>query len=276
MLQITRPGGVWRIGFAHAKLAARGALPGAYGYDLAVHALRRARVAGVPAGALVSAAMPVSWMVNSGTTSRIFQRWLSPPLAPLWAELSARLEGGTLRWPTLPAAEREAVARDAATLAGVGTLAGMSKVLAALHPETVPLMDDAALWYAKDAVPRPASADAPLAGPELFVPMLDWFAESVEAARDPLTDLARHYSTAPLDAAQVLDRLVWFESWGYRHSHARPGRRWWWVKAGEREAIVPVDATPPARPAADRVDLETVDAGNWRDEAQAALDGAWA
>ena len=214
-------------------------------------------------------------MVNSGVSSRVFQRWLSPPLVGRWEEISAALEGGTVEWPTRTAAERESAAAAVAALAGHGGLAAVSKVLAALHPEAVPLMDDAALWYAKEAVPCPASADSPAAGPEWFLPMLDWFAAAVEGARDALTDLARDYPLAPLDAAQVFDRLVWFESWGFRHSHARPGRRWWWVGAGDRQAIVPIEAEPPDRPLSERVDLDILQAGTWRDEALSALDAAF-
>jgi hypothetical protein len=139
----------------------------------------------------------------------------------------------------------------------------------------VPLMDDAALWYATGAVPCPPTSDAPSAAAACFVPMLDWFAAAVEGARDDLEALARRYAPAPLDAAQVLDRLLWFESWGFRHSHARPGRRWWWVAEGPREGVVPVGGEHPDRPAAERLDLATVDAGPWRDEASAALFAAF-
>jgi hypothetical protein len=164
-----------------------------------------------------------------------------------------------------------------AALAGNGGLAALSKVLALLCPEIIPLMDDAALWFALGAVPCPSTADKPTAGAEWFVPMVDWFVDAIEGARGPLDELATSIPDGPMDAAQVLDRLLWFESWGYRHSHRRQGNRWWWVRRGEREGIVSVAPPHPDLPDSQCADLDSiidrpgVDSA-WRDRARAALD----
>jgi hypothetical protein len=218
-ITIERAGGVWRIEpeLAARKLLARGGLPGAYGYDLAAGAFRKARRAGVPARDLLAPALPASWMVNARAASPTFQRWLTPPFPERWADLLERLEGGPARWLALGAADRAAVGRALRDLAiddqGV---AAASKTLALLCPETVPLMDDAAIAFAIGGVPEPDGPDDPRAGPEWFTPMLDWFARAVLGAEAALADLARGYPLAALEPAQVLDRLLWFDSFGHR------------------------------------------------------------
>ena len=279
-LEIPRPDGVWRITHAFAKLTARGGFPGAYGYDLAVDALRAARSAGMPATALLAPAMPASWMVNAKATSRAFRRWLSPPLASTFRTL-VNVLSDSRGWRGLGDDERARAVLAVETLierasADGGSLAAVSKVLALLCPAVVPLCDDAALWYALGSVPRSDTADAPSAGPEHFAPMLDWFAGAVDNAREPLEALATRYDLAPLEAAQVLDRLVWFESWGYRHSHAGSGTRWWWVKAGQRQAIVPLDPPHPEPGGSACVDLDARGGDEWTERARAVLDGAFA
>ena len=276
-IDIDRAGRTWRIAYPFAKLRARGALPGAYGYDLGAHALREARQAGVSAAALLPLAMPGSWMVNARATSRAFRRWLSPPLDATFCELVERLDRAA--WDAQPEDARAAVVELVAALVDGaardgGSLAAVSKVLALVCPTVCPLLDDAAIWYAHDAIDCPDSADAPAAGVEHLLPMLDWFARSVDRGRGPLTLLSSRYALASLDAAQVLDRLVWFESWGYRHSHAAPGTRWWWLVDGDREGIVPVD--PPHPDAGEtaphaQLDLASAPASEWVDRARAAL-----
>jgi hypothetical protein len=276
---IDRPDGRWRIGYAFAKLRARGALPGAYGYDLAAATLRQARAAGVPASALLAPAMPGSWMVNAKATSRAFRRWLSTPLDGTFRGL-VQLLGDERGWSALSRDERARAVLAVETLiegarADGGSLAAISKVLALVCPDVVPLCDDAAIWYALGAIEQPHSADSPTAGPEHFAPMLDWFSAAVTGARAPLEALASRYDLAPLSAAQVLDRLMWFESWGHRHSHANPAARWWWVRAGEREGIVLLDPPHPELPGASRVDLDAHRADAWAERARAALDLAY-
>lgn len=203
---------------ADAKLRWRGTLAGASTYDRAAHALRVLQARGTDAFDLLPLAVPTSWMVNAKATSRAMQRWLSPG-ADAWRAL---LDGistdlSTEEWIALPAAERESCARAVQALA-TGTdgesLASVTKVLALLRPQIVPLMDDAALWFALEIVPQPTSADRPSAPASAFVPMLDWFAEHVVSCDESLIELAARHDLAVLDAAQTLDRLVWMEPWG--------------------------------------------------------------
>ncbi len=212
---VRRPRGPWKILDAAEKLLARGVLPGAYGYDLAAHGLRVARARGVGFRELLPLAMPASWMVNNRAPSPVFRRWLSEK-SDAWVAVCELLDAGALAWPEFThRAELDALLRS---LAGNGQGAcAISKVLALLCPHTVPLMDDAALAFALGSVATPAAADNPLAGPEHFAPMLDWFAEAVRDNERELIALARGYDLAPLDAAQVLDRLLWVESWGWQH-----------------------------------------------------------
>lgn len=274
----------WRIGVCRAKLQVRGRLPGAFGFDLACATYREALAAGLAAADLVALALPGSWMVNNKVPSPVFQRWLQPQLRPVWTRLCALLQG---EWPARTEAERDEVAEcvrvlaehDAAARGGApggampGTAAGLSKVLALLCPDTVPLMDDAALWFSLGAVPRPSSADTPSAGPELFVPMLDWFAESVAAARPTLAAIAGDYALARLSPAQALDRLLWFETWGYRV--VRAPMPWWCVVEGPRAAIVPLPSGPAGASPGATIELATADDPAWRDAAREALALAW-
>ena len=120
-------------------------------------------------------------------------------------------------WLALPDLSRAAVEDAVAALCteGQGPCA-ISKALALLVPETVPLMDDAAIAFLTGAVAMPTAADDPKAPAALFVPMLDAFSQAVLAAEPQLIALAREHTLVPLDAAQVLDRLLWVDSWGHR------------------------------------------------------------
>jgi hypothetical protein len=119
----------------------------------------------------------------------------------------------------------------------------------------------------------PATADAPAAGPEHVVPMLDWFAHEVRANEAALIALARRYEFAPLDAAQALDRLLWVESWGWSHLGPldTPAPRFWWLAEGEREGIALLEGPHPHFSTGARVDLATVTDLAWRDRAREAL-----
>ncbi len=272
----------WRLGMAHAKLHVRGRLPGAFGFDLAAASHREARRTGLAPVDLLPMALPGSWMVNNKVPSPVFYRWLQPHTRDLWATLLELLSGDSERWLARDADERASVeagihslaALDAAARGGApggprtGTAAGLSKVLALLCPDVVPLMDDAAIHFALGTVARPDSADTPSAGPEQFVPMLDWFAHAVRSATPALTELASEYELAPLSPAQVLDRLLWFETWGYRV--CRTPSPWWWVSDGSREAIVPMSAPqPPSLPPC--VPLLAIDDPTARETAREAL-----
>jgi hypothetical protein len=208
--------GTWRVERAAEKLALRDALPGANGWDRAAAAFRSVYGNG-PRDHLLAPAFPTSWMVNCRAQSRTFQRWLAPPLRDHWRTLLKQTAGGPEAWLELPESGRAAVedAVTALSIDGQGPCA-ISKSLALLVPETVPLMDDAAIALLTGAVPMPATADDPKATPSLFVPMLDAFARAVLDAEPQLVELARAHTLVPLDAAQVLDRLLWVDSWGHR------------------------------------------------------------
>ena len=272
----------WHLGMAHAKLQVRGRLPGAYGFDLACATYRAARTAGLPAVDLVPLALPGSWMVNNKVPSPVFYRWMQPDARATWATLLELLDCDAAGWQARGPDERAAVAQCVHRLAALdrgargnppehvahGAVAGLSKVLALLCPDIVPLMDDAAIHFALSAVPRPDSADTPSGGPGLFVPMLDWFAEAVLGALPALQALADEYELAPMSPAQVLDRLLWFETWGYRV--CRTPSPWWWIGDDAREAIVPMPAPQPAGLPA-RVPLDAITDANWRETAREAL-----
>jgi hypothetical protein len=279
---------VWRLCMGRAKLQVRGRLPGAFGFDLAADTYRKARRAGLEPADLVPLALPGSWMVNNKVPSPVFQRWLQPVLRPIWTRLALLLDGDAAAWLARGQGERAQVEADLRVLAqhdlaargtalptpdspAPGTAAGLSKVLALLCPDTVPLLDDAALHFALGAVPRPDTADTPSADVGLFVPMLDWFARAVLANLPALTTLATSYQHAPFSPAQALDRLLWFETWGYRV--CRQPTPWAWVADDEREAIVPVPAPGPGAPGA-RVDLAAVADPRWAAAAREGLAAA--
>lgn len=277
MISLTRPSGSWTVYVPHDKLAVRAALPGAFGFDQAVHAVRVARARGVAPEDLVSLAMPTSWMVNNKAPSTVFQRWLKAPLADVWGALIELLSCGYERFPELDATSREAITAGVRALSidGQGA-AAVSKVLAIVCPETVPLMDDAALWFALGAPAAPTTADAPTADAASVVPMLDWFSREVTAHTADLIDLARGHGAAVLDAPQVLDRLLWMESWGWRilRSPAPTATRWFHVQDGTREGILPLGGPHPevalASPLA-RHTLGDFEDSHWRRAAREAL-----
>jgi hypothetical protein len=211
----------WTIDEPDEKLAWRAGLPGASCFDRAAQTLRALQAGGAAAIDLLPLALPASWMVNAKASSRAMQAWLTPRSMETWA---AVLEGigfhlGPAEWLAMPEQDRHAIASaigQLATGAEGATLAAVTKVLALLRPQIVPLMDDAALWFALECVPEPKSADAPSAPATAFVPMLDWFAREVTEHEDALIALAVRHDRAVLDAAQTLDRLLWIESWGHR------------------------------------------------------------
>jgi len=223
-IQVHRAGGAtraWRIADPDAKLSWRAALPGASGYDLAVQVLRALGARGAEALDLLPLAMPASWMVNARASSRAFRRWRERPAREAWAVLLSRLGPMTSleEWLALGAPARAEVDESARVLASGeegASLVAVTKVLALLRPQLVPLMDDAAIALARGTVAVPESADDPRAPASELVPMLDWFAESVLGAEGALVEIAVRHEAAVLDAAQVLDRLLWFDSWGHR------------------------------------------------------------
>ncbi len=215
-LEIAIPTGRWHLERGLAKLRARDALPGANGWDRAAAAFRRASTS-LPRDHFLAPALPTSWMVNSRASSRVFQRWLAPPLADAWRALIQQTSGGPDAWLEAPASSRALVEEAVLALSIDGQgICAISKVLALLVPETVPLMDDAAIAFLTGLVPMPSTADDPKAPASAFVPMLDAFAQAALDAEPLLIALARAHTAVPLDAAQVLDRLLWVDSWGHR------------------------------------------------------------
>jgi hypothetical protein len=210
----------WSLEGAAEKLAWRARLPGASGYDRAAHSLRVLSANGADAMQLLPLALPTSWLVNARATSHVFQRWLAPPSRDAWALLLERLGpmASLEDWLSMNAerADVERALKVLATGRDGATLCAVTKVLALLRPQLVPLMDDAAIAFAIGAVAMPETAEDPRAGIEAFAPMLDWFARAVTTAEAELISIAKTHAFAVLDAPQVLDRLLWFDSWGHR------------------------------------------------------------
>ncbi|MBX3258085.1 MAG: hypothetical protein KF782_00085 [Labilithrix sp.] len=271
-IELLRSGTRWRCPSGADKLAARARLPGAFAFDRAAAALRTARARGLASRDLLSLAFASSWLVNNAVPSPVFRRWLESPASDIWSELidAFESEGG---WRSLGVDDRAIVLEAANALAerphGAGAL---SKVLALLVPDAVPLMPDAALWFALGTIARPDSADAQTASVDAIVPMLDWFSRERERADAALESLARAHVEVPLSPAQVLDRLVWFDSVGYRHFRSKSGAGYYWVRDGEREGVVALTTPPTTR--AEPLDLAGASGdAPWRDEALRALDG---
>lgn len=220
--QVPRPSGEPETSFLDLDdpaemLRYRASLPGASGYDAAIHALR-ALPPETDELALLPLVLPNSWMVNATATSRTFRAWRSPggqqafgailTLLPRQLSLSDWLETSTEERVAI-----EAFVRVLAQAEG-SSLAAVSKVLSIYRPQLVPLLDDAAIAFALGTVPHPETANEPQADARWFVPMLDWFAREHAREETALLALARDHREAILDTAQVLDRLLWVASWG--------------------------------------------------------------
>jgi hypothetical protein len=212
--------GEWVLAEADEKLAFRASLPGAFGYDQAAQVLRTLQADGYAASDLLPLAFPTSWMVNAKATSRAFRAWLVPPARAIWQALLVQLESSMSleQWRTIDGDERDAIAANVARLSSMegASVSAVSKVLALLRPQLIPLMDDAAIAFAIGAVEQPSEETA-TAGPEVFLPMVDWFAEQVIRAEPDLIAIAARHRQAVLDAPQVLDRLLWMDAWGERY-----------------------------------------------------------
>jgi hypothetical protein len=213
----------WEIADPAADLAYRGGLPGAFGFDLAANRLRRLQAQGSTLVELLPMALPTSWMVNADATSIVFRRWLEPDGQKLWSIMAEMMPNGFshLEWLSLPSSEKEAIVQLVRMIADYGgsSLAAVSKVLALLLPHAIPLMDDPAIRFALNQGPNTPdgiSLPKPSAPIELFLPMMDWFADACIQHEAELRAIARDYSLAELDGAQVLDRLLWVHSWGNR------------------------------------------------------------
>lgn len=239
--------GEWPVVMAEMKLKLRARLPGASAFDDAAAGLRAARASGVPAIALFAPAFASSWLVNSAIPSPVFQKWLVPAMRAKWAKLVALIEGDGSPWPERSKETRAEIDGLLGEIAAVGaTLGGISKVLALLSLEPVPLMPDAALALVLRALPVPAEPDAQTAPLKHFAPMMDRLAQAEESGGESLAELAT--KVPPLRPPDAVDRVVWFDSVGYRHFKNDQGG-WYWVRSESKEAVVFVkgDARPDHR-----------------------------
>jgi hypothetical protein len=201
---IARPCGTpWVLENAEAKLLLRAELPGARVFDLAADALRQARQLGLGEEPRLTLALSASWLVNSPAISRVLKRWALPGDRETWLTLLNLLHirvGPLLDPHMLP------------LLDALGTepylVEAVSKVAALLEPDGVPLMPAPARTFilGNDAT-----------GTESFVNMVHWFAEATAKHRAELTTIANAHTPVKLSAAQVLDRMLWFDSEGHRH-----------------------------------------------------------
>lgn len=228
--------GAWPIALPDIKLQLRGRLPGASAFDDAAFGLRQARGAGTSADVLLASAMAGSWLVNSAVPSPVIQKWLGAKLRKEWASLIESLESPS---PDRPKIE----AHLTSIVAAGGSLGAISKVLSLVCLTPVPLMPDAALAHVLRAVPVPTEADAQTAPVRCFFPMFDRMHETAMREAEALTALVK---VAPLlRPADVLDRVVWFDSVGYRHFRNDQGG-WHWVRNEAVEAVVFVRGETPA------------------------------
>jgi hypothetical protein len=226
-MQLVLPtGSTWELGDgarARAKLDFRAGLPGAFAFDRAAHAFRVARRAGVACRDLLAPACAASWLVNSAIPSTTMRRWLEPPLADVLGELADALASRAFAWASFDDAERRALADALAVLdLGPRSLGALTKILASLAPESVPMMPDAAVRFvlgdaAVQAPAEPSAFDVQTAKLASFAPVMDWFTEAARANAPTLADVARDLPRPPLAPAQVLDRLLWVDSEGFRH-----------------------------------------------------------
>jgi hypothetical protein len=208
-------GRVWELNDVARKLSLRAALPGARVFDLSADALRIAKAKGVPDSARLPLALPGSWLVNSPAQSIVFRRWALMPQRALFLELVALFDP-----PRLGAPDDSTCARLASLVEDLGkeptVVEAVSKAAALLVPHALPLMPPLAVAF---VLGPDAALDA-----TSFVAMARWFGDAVEANWDALTECAAQHREVPLDAAQVLDRLLWFDSDGYKHFPSpRPG-----------------------------------------------------
>ena len=190
---------------AEQKLRLRAGLPGASLFDRAAHALRKARGKGLDVDARLDLAFASSWLVNSPAPSPALRALANPPLRPVLLAVievlaPADVEDLTVAVRALSTALGDDSAKGAEAL---------SKLLALLCPESVPLMPEPACTYLLGAPPSDPG--------ERFVRALEVFREATFALYSDLVVVAKGHPHAVLDAAQVLDRVLWFDSEGHRH-----------------------------------------------------------
>jgi hypothetical protein len=216
VVQIELPSGTtWHVQGAARKLAHRAQLPGARVFDLAAQSLRVARARGVDPVDRFTLALPASWMVNNPATSQVLRRWALPPHRETCLALIEVLEGGPDEWSADPETPRALRLAIASLGSEPYVIEALSKVLALLVPEAVPLMPlPARTFVLGDAAKDPADA------PDTFARIVDWFARTSLDHRAALDSVAREHAVqvgVELTGAGVLDRLLWFDSEGHKH-----------------------------------------------------------
>jgi hypothetical protein len=205
MILTTPAGTEWHIHDVEKRLALRARLPGAFVYDQSAHSLRNSKARGTPVAERLPLAFAASWLVNSPASSRVLRRWSEPPQIDVWIALVGALEG-----PLESGGEWAPVKALVKRLGDEPTLIEtVSKVLALLVPTAVPLMPEPARkWLLGEG----AGADV-----DAFAAIGDWFVREARAHAAELDDWASRHEEAKLEGAQVLDRLLWFDSEGHRH-----------------------------------------------------------
>jgi hypothetical protein len=208
MIVALRAGRTWNLEDVPRKLAQRAGLPGARVYDLSADALRQAKDLGLSNDARLPLACPGSWLVNSPAASVVFRRWVLPPSHAILVDLLSRFDPPEMG----PLAEgTRAAFREAIPLLGKEPILveALSKMLALLVPHAIPLMPPLAVTFVLGQGARSPA--------ETFIAMADWFGSAVEEHWDELAGWAAGHAEVRLDAAQVLDRLLWFDSDGFKH-----------------------------------------------------------
>lgn len=197
---------------AARKLELRARLPGAYVFDRATHALRQARALGLGVEGRLDLAFASSWLVNSPATSAGLRDLSLGPNFVRLVTLTQAISDLTDDCPAAQWLEIEGAVDHLAGALGPKAALGaevLSKVLALVLPETVPLLPEPAC--------RLLLGEPPAAPGARFARCLEVFREATRALETELIPIARAHSLAVLDAAQVLDRLLWFDSEGHRH-----------------------------------------------------------
>jgi hypothetical protein len=197
---------------AARKLELRARLPGAHLFDRATHALRQARAFGLPLDARLELALASSWLVNSPAPSSALRALAEAPRFAALQSLAAAL-GDLGDVPSRVALDEiegtvDLLAAEWPDAKGRGAEM-LSKLLALVVPETVPLLPEPACRFLVGEPPAAAGAR--------FVACLSVFRRATLALEPGLITVAREHTAAVLEPAQVLDRLLWFDSEGFRH-----------------------------------------------------------
>jgi hypothetical protein len=205
MILTTPAGTEWHVRDPQKRLSLRARLPGAFVYDVAAQSLRKAKMRGTPAIERIPLAFASSWLVNSPANSKVLRRWALPPQFDVWMALIGSLEG--------PLSSPGEWAPVKALVGHLGDepflIEAVSKVLALLVPEVVPLMPDPARTF---LLGESAGHDV-----DAFVKIADWFVQTVRTHASDLDAYAAAHEEVTLEGAQVLDRLLWFDSEGHKH-----------------------------------------------------------